>query len=72
MNTPIQAPVPAKASIWRTVKTVGWSFLGIRKKSESAEDMAQVSPFHVIIVGIVAAMLFVLGLVALVNWVVAK
>ena len=34
--------------------------------------MARINPFHVIIVGIVGAMIFVLGLVALVNWVVAK
>ena len=72
MSAPGSAATPAKASFFRTVKTVAWSFLGIRKKSESAEDMARVSPFHVIIVGIAAAMIFVLGLVALVNWVVTK
>ena len=59
-------------SFWRTVKTVAWSFLGIRKNSEFKEDLARVNPFHVIGVGIAAALIFVLGLVALVNWVVAK
>jgi hypothetical protein len=72
VTAPPVAATPAKASFLRTVKTVAWSFLGIRKKSESTEDMARVSPFHVIIVGIAGAMIFVLGLVALVNWVVAK
>ena len=72
MNAPHAAATPAKASFLRTVKTVAWSFLGIRKKSESAEDMARVNPFHVILVGIAGALIFVLGLAALVNWVVAK
>jgi hypothetical protein len=54
------------------VRVVAWSFLGIRKGSESQEDMARVNPFHIIGVGIAAAALFVLSLVILVNWVVAK
>jgi hypothetical protein len=51
---------------------VAWSFLGIRKASGLEDDMARVNPFHVIAVGIAAAALFVVGLVILVNWVVAK
>jgi hypothetical protein len=50
---------------------VAWSFLGIRKKSGLQDDMERVSPFHLIVTGIGAAIIFVLGLVALVNWVVA-
>lgn len=61
----------AKPSFLRTVKTVAWSFIGIRKNSEYKEDLARVNPFHVIAVGIAAAVLFVVGLVLLVNWVVA-
>jgi hypothetical protein len=34
--------------------------------------MEQVSPFHVIAVGIVGVVIFVIGLIVLVNWVVAK
>lgn len=60
------------ASLWRSVRVVAWSFLGIRKGSESQEDMARVNPFHIIGVGIAAAALFVVCLVILVNWVVAK
>jgi hypothetical protein len=65
------SPVRARA-VWRTVRTVGWSFLGVRKSSEFQEDMEQVSPFHVIAVGIVGVVIFVIGLIVLVNWVVAK
>ena len=55
----------------RSFKVVAWSFIGIRKDSEYKEDLARVNPFHVIAVGIAGAALFVIGLVALVNWVVA-
>ena len=67
MNAPLQQ---AKPSFLRTVKTVAWSFIGIRKNSEYRQDLAQANPFHIIIVGIGAAILFVLGLIVLVNWVV--
>jgi len=61
-----------KSSIGRTIKMVAWSFLGIRQNSASHEDMARVSPFHIIVVGIAGAVVFVVGLIVLVNWVVAK
>ena len=60
------------ASLWRSMRMVAWSFLGIRKGSESQEDMARVNPFHIIAVGIAGAALFVVGVVILVKWVVAK
>ena len=59
-------------SILRTVQAVLWSFIGIRKNSESQEDMAKLNPFHVIVVGLCLALIFVFGLIALVNWVVAQ
>lgn len=58
-------------SIFRTVQAV----LGLSsasENSESHEDMAKLNPFHVIVVGICLALIFVLGLIALVNWVVAQ
>ena len=60
------------SSFLRSVKMVSWSFLGIRKSSEFQEDMAKVNPFHIIVVGIAGAVIFVVGLIVLVNWVVAK
>jgi hypothetical protein len=62
----------SKSSLGQSIKMVAWSFLGIRRNSAFQEDMAKVSPFHVIAVGIAAAFIFVVGLIALVNWVVAK
>ena len=59
-------------SIFRAVQAVLWSFIGIRKNSKGQEDMAKLNPFHVVVVGISLALIFVLGLIALVNWVVAQ
>lgn len=60
------------ASHWRSLRVVAWSFLGIRKGSGLQEDAERMNPLHIIAVGIAGAALFVLGLVILVNWVVAK
>lgn len=57
-------------SILRTVKTVLWSFAGIRKRGEYEEDLGKANPFHVIAVALAAVVIFVVGLIVLVNWVV--
>ncbi|MFY7906040.1 MAG: DUF2970 domain-containing protein [Burkholderiaceae bacterium] len=61
-----------KISLMRSVKAVAWSFLGIRKSSEFQEDIDKITPLHVLGVGLVAGLLFVIGLIVLVNLVVAK
>ena len=58
-----------KSSLLRTVKMVAWSFIGLRKGSEFEQDI-KMNPLHIVAVGIAGAILFVLALVALVNWVV--
>lgn len=59
-------------ALLRTVRAVLWSFVGLRKESEYQQDLEKLNPFHIIGVGICAGLLFVLGLIALVNWVVAQ
>ena len=54
-----------------TVKAVLWSFVGVRKNSAYEEDTQNLNPVHVIIAGIIAAVLFVLTLLMLVKIVVA-
>jgi hypothetical protein len=63
---------PAKASVLHTIKTVAWSFLGIRKRSGFEDDLAKLSPLQVIAVGLLAVLLFVVVLMVFVSWVVAK
>ncbi|MEY4436397.1 MAG: hypothetical protein RL175_1352 [Pseudomonadota bacterium] len=61
-----------KISLLRSVKAVAWSFLGIRKSSEFQEDIDKITPLHVLGVGLIAGLLFVVGLIILVNLIVAK
>ena len=49
-----------------------WSFIGLRSREEFQKDVAQLNPIHLIAVGLALALLFVLGLLALVNWVVQQ
>lgn len=58
-------------SLGRSVKAVAWSFFGVRKGRESEQDIAAIQPLHLIVIGIGAALLFVLSLMLFVNWVVA-
>jgi hypothetical protein len=54
----------------RSFKVVAWSFIGIRKQSEFHTDGNSVKPVHVIVVGLLLALLFVLGLITVINLVV--
>jgi len=56
-------------NVVRTVKAVLWSFIGIRRGSESREDMGKLNPFAIVAVALVLVALFVTALVALVHWV---
>ena len=60
------------ASLWSTVKAVGWSFVGLRKRSDLENDGARLNPIHVVVVGFAAVFLFVAALITLVHWVAAK
>lgn len=68
MNKPSQR----KASFGATVKAVLWSFFGVRKRSDYEKDAQQLNPVHVIIAGIIAAIIFVATLLLIVKSVVAK
>ena len=59
-----------KGSFLRTVRAVAWSLIGLRKGSEYQQDLQKINPLHVILVGLVAIFMLVLGLIAVVNWVV--
>ncbi len=61
-----------KGSFLQTLKAVAWSFFGVRKASGYEEDVAKINPLHVLIAGVLSALLFVLGLVWLVQWIVGS
>jgi len=64
--------VSSTASLFRSVKLVAWSFLGVRSKQGYQDDLSKVNPLHVVFIGIAGTFLLVVGLIFLVNWVVAK
>ena len=61
----------ALANFARSFKAVAWSFIGIRKGSEHNKDMDLIKPVQVIIVGVILALLFVVGLITVINLVVS-
>ncbi len=66
--TEVAAEVPRKATLLQVVRMVFSAFLGIRKRTE--HEKIVVSPVQVIIVGIMAAALFVGTVVTVVRLVI--
>jgi Protein of unknown function (DUF2970) len=60
------------SSFLSTLKAVSWSFLGIRKNSDYQNDLQKLNPLHIMIVAAVMVVVMVVGLIVLVNVVVAK
>jgi hypothetical protein len=65
-----EKPHERKGSLPRTVRAVAWSLIGLRKGSEYQQDVEKLNPLHIIAVGLAAVFLLVIGLIALVNWIV--
>jgi hypothetical protein len=59
-----------KVPLWRTAKAVAWSFVGLRARGDYEEDIKNLNPIHIIVVGLIGIFAFVVALVLLVNWVV--
>ena len=59
-----------RASFGTTMKAVLWSFFGVRKKSDYESDAQNLNPVHVIIAGLIAAVIFVVTLILIVKSVV--
>lgn len=68
----LKKAVERKASFGATMKAVFWSFLGIRKRSDYEKDSASLNPVHVIIAGLIGALLFIGLLIMLVRLAVAQ
>ena len=69
MTTPV---TQRKGSIWRTIKAVSWSFVGLRARGDYEQDIAQLNPVHIVIVALVGVLVFVGSLILLATWVVGK
>jgi hypothetical protein len=65
----LKSAVRRRGSFVQTMKAVGWSFFGVRKRGDLERDLAELNPLHLVVAGVAAAGLFVGGLLLLVNWV---
>jgi Protein of unknown function (DUF2970) len=72
MSDGLKQAVQRRGSFAQTFKAVAWSFFGVRKGADYERDVQKLNPVHVIVAGVVAAAVFVVALVVLVNWVVAS
>ena len=70
MNDELKQAAQRKASFGATMKAVFWSFFGVRKRKDYESDAARLNPVHVVIAGIVGAVIFVTVLVSIVKLVV--
>lgn len=57
----------SKIRVWQIAKAVMHAFIGIRKKSDLEHDAEALKPVHVIIGGLIGGLLFVLGVLLVVN-----
>ena len=67
----LQDAVRRKMSFVQTIKAVGAAFFGVRGGRAHAQDIGRLNPVHLIIAGVLMAVLFVLALVMVVKLVLA-
>jgi len=72
MSTGLKEASNRPASLGQSFRAVAWSFFGVRRSADHAQDMQKLNPVHVVVAGLVSAALFVLALVFLVRWVIAS
>ena len=65
-----QVEEKAKPTFLATLSAVLWSFFGVRRSDKHTQDMQQLNPVHVIIVGVLAAAAFVMTLIFIVKLIV--
>ena len=75
MNAPdsgLKAASRRKLSFFQTMRAVAWSFFGVRKSADLEKDVNQLNPLHVVIAGVMGALVLIAVLATLVNWVLAS
>lgn len=72
MSDGLKDAVQRKGSFLQTLQAVAWSFFGVRKSRDYEQDVAKLNPVHVIIAGVLGALVFIGALALLVNWIIAS
>jgi hypothetical protein len=60
---------PKPATFMQVAGAVFWSFFGVRKGRHMLQDTSTIKPHHVVIVGLLSGLAFVLVLLALVTFI---
>ena len=68
----LKSAASRKASPLQTFRAVAWSFFGVRRSRDLEKDVARLNPVHVVIAGVIGALLFIAALALLVNWIIAS
>jgi hypothetical protein len=61
-----------QSSFLQSMKAVMWGFLGVRKQSGLQDDVASLSFVHIILAGILGAVIFMSALLLIVKMVVSS
>lgn len=56
----------------QTFRTIAWSFFGVRRATDHESDTSQLNPAYVVVAGVVGALILVLILAGVVNWVLSS
>jgi hypothetical protein len=56
----------------QTFRTIAWSFFGVRRAKDHESDTSQLNPAYVVVAGVVGALILVLILAGVVNWVLSS
>ena len=72
MNDDLKSAVHRKGSFLQTLRAVAWSFFGVRRSKDYENDVQKLNPLHVVIAGVIGAVIFVVALILLVRWVIGS
>lgn len=70
--TSLKQAVHRPVSFWQTIRAVAWSFFGVRQAAGYDQDVQRLNPVHVIVAGLIGALVFIVALWAVVRWVVSS
>jgi hypothetical protein len=68
----LRAASQRKLSFLQTMRAVAWSFFGVRRAKDYENDVNRLNPVHLVIGGVIGAVLFIVMLLLLVNWVLSS
>jgi len=72
LSEDLKALTERKLNFFQTLKAVLWAMFGVRRGSGYQDDIAKLNPVHLIIAGILLAVIFVVSLVKIAGWAISQ